>query len=322
MRALRFLYFKRSFVIVRKALADPDAQVREAALVAIGGLHFPHAFNPLARIYRESNDPRVRGAALQSIGKIQTVEAGEFLVMVLRQETGDAARGRVRRARADGQRRRDADPAPAPRDRDQPAGPRHARRAAAPALMGARRKRPIVGISGLFLFICMFVPAVRGCGHEPIVPIAIPPVIPPYLLGLGFGLAGMLAGSRSNLKGAAIYLRVVMLLFLVECMIAVVEEPQFGLVVVIAPILMLVILGLRETTDRRLGGAATVCGLASAIWFGLFCGGEDALIGVWVSLFSSIALAISGIAWLADPGEDPPDNEADLPRATVISSGE
>jgi len=87
-RALRYLYFKRSFVIVRKALADADAQVREAALVAIGGLHFPHAFNPLARIYRESNDPRVRTAALQSIGKIQTVEAGEFLVMVLRQEAG------------------------------------------------------------------------------------------------------------------------------------------------------------------------------------------------------------------------------------------
>jgi tetratricopeptide (TPR) repeat protein len=88
-RALRFLFFKRSFVIVRKALGDPDAQVREAALVAINGLHFPHAFNPLARIYRESTDPRVRAAALQSIGKIQTVEAGEFLVMVLRQEAGN-----------------------------------------------------------------------------------------------------------------------------------------------------------------------------------------------------------------------------------------
>jgi HEAT repeat protein len=88
-KALRFLYFKRSFVIVRKALADSDAQVREAALTAIGGLHFPHAFNPLARIYRESNNPHVRVASLQSIGKIQTVEAGEFLVMVLRQETGD-----------------------------------------------------------------------------------------------------------------------------------------------------------------------------------------------------------------------------------------
>jgi hypothetical protein len=88
-KALRFLYFKRSFVIVRKALADSDAQVREAALTAIGGLHFPHAFNPLARIYRESADPRVRKAALASIGKIQTVEAGEFLVMVLRQEAGE-----------------------------------------------------------------------------------------------------------------------------------------------------------------------------------------------------------------------------------------
>jgi tetratricopeptide (TPR) repeat protein len=87
-RALRYLYFKRSFVIVRRALTDADAQVREAALVAIAGLHFPHAFNPLARIYRETSDPRVRAAALQSIGKIQTVEAGEFLVMVLRQETG------------------------------------------------------------------------------------------------------------------------------------------------------------------------------------------------------------------------------------------
>jgi hypothetical protein len=87
-RALRFLFFKRSFVIVRKALADPDSQVREAAIVAIEGLHFPHAFNPLARIYRESADLRVRASALKSIGKIQTVEAGEFLVMVLRQESG------------------------------------------------------------------------------------------------------------------------------------------------------------------------------------------------------------------------------------------
>jgi hypothetical protein len=90
-RALRFLYFKRSFVIVRKALGDADPQVREAALVAIAGLHFPHAFNPLARIYREATEPRVRTAALESIGKIQTVEAGEFLVMVLRQEGGALA---------------------------------------------------------------------------------------------------------------------------------------------------------------------------------------------------------------------------------------
>lgn len=87
--ALKFLYFKRSFVIIRKALQDPHSGVREAAIRALGGLHFPHAFNPLANIYRESSDPKVHAAALESIGKIQTIEAGEFLIMVLRQEEGD-----------------------------------------------------------------------------------------------------------------------------------------------------------------------------------------------------------------------------------------
>ena len=87
-RALRFLYFKRAFVIVRQALKDPDAGVREAAIEALGGLHFPHAFEPLSRIFGESEDPRVTAAALESIGKIQSIEAGEFLIMVLRQEEG------------------------------------------------------------------------------------------------------------------------------------------------------------------------------------------------------------------------------------------
>jgi len=88
-RALRFLFFKRSFVLVRRGLADPDQTVRDAAVEALRGLHFPHAFNPLARIFREADDRRVQATALESIGKIQSVEAGEFLLMVLRQEDGE-----------------------------------------------------------------------------------------------------------------------------------------------------------------------------------------------------------------------------------------
>ena len=88
-RALRFLFFKRSFVLIRRGLADPDPIVRDAAIEALRGLHFPHAFNPLARIYREADDARVQSTALESIGKIQSVEAGEFLLMVLRQEEGE-----------------------------------------------------------------------------------------------------------------------------------------------------------------------------------------------------------------------------------------
>jgi HEAT repeat protein len=87
-KALRYLYFKRSFVLVRKALVDSDEAVRAAAVVAIGGLHFPHAFNPLARLFRESTDTRVQRACLESIGKIASIEAAEFLVGVLRQSEG------------------------------------------------------------------------------------------------------------------------------------------------------------------------------------------------------------------------------------------
>lgn len=87
-RALRFLFFKRSFALIGRALEDVDGGVREAAIEALRGLHFPHAFNPLARIYRESNDARVQAVALESIGKIGTIEAGEMLLMVLRQEEG------------------------------------------------------------------------------------------------------------------------------------------------------------------------------------------------------------------------------------------
>ncbi|HUS68905.1 MAG TPA: HEAT repeat domain-containing protein [Kofleriaceae bacterium] len=95
-RALRFLFFKRSFVLIRRGLTDPEPSVRDAAIEALRGLHFPHAFNPLARIFRETDDPRVQATALESIGKIQSVEAGEFLLMVLRQEEGELREGAKR----------------------------------------------------------------------------------------------------------------------------------------------------------------------------------------------------------------------------------
>jgi hypothetical protein len=38
------------------------------------GLHFPRAFNPLARIYRESNDPCVRSTALPILRQHHEIE--------------------------------------------------------------------------------------------------------------------------------------------------------------------------------------------------------------------------------------------------------
>jgi HEAT repeat protein len=98
-RALRNMHFKRSFGLIMRALADPDGSVREFAVEALRSLHFPHAFHPLARIYREHPDERVKAVALESVGRIGSIEAGELLVGVVRHEQG-ALRDVARRALA------------------------------------------------------------------------------------------------------------------------------------------------------------------------------------------------------------------------------
>jgi tetratricopeptide (TPR) repeat protein len=96
MRALRHLYFKRTFNMINRGLRDEAPAVRQAALEAMTALHFPHAFDPLTRIFREHDDPRVKEVALESIGRIASLEAGEFLVEVLRYEP-EPLRGVARR---------------------------------------------------------------------------------------------------------------------------------------------------------------------------------------------------------------------------------
>jgi hypothetical protein len=86
MRALKHLYFKRTFQLINKGLRDESRKVREGALEAMTALHFPHAFDPLTRIFREHDEAKVKEVALRSIGRIASLEAGEFLVEVLRYE--------------------------------------------------------------------------------------------------------------------------------------------------------------------------------------------------------------------------------------------
>jgi len=86
MRALKHLYFKRTFALIARGLRDDSKEVREASLEAVAALHFPHAFDPLTRIYREHEDLRVKTTALESLGAIASLEAGEFLIEVLRYE--------------------------------------------------------------------------------------------------------------------------------------------------------------------------------------------------------------------------------------------
>ncbi len=79
---------RRSFGIVRRTLVDSDATVRKEALQSVRALCFRDALPALARLYREATDPEVRQAALESIGKIDTLDAGLFLLDLARQDAG------------------------------------------------------------------------------------------------------------------------------------------------------------------------------------------------------------------------------------------
>jgi tetratricopeptide (TPR) repeat protein len=87
MLALSACWFKRTFITLRQGLTDPEPTVVEAASRAIEELHFPHGFDPLARIYRESGSPAARASALRAIAKIDSVEAAEMILGVIEHES-------------------------------------------------------------------------------------------------------------------------------------------------------------------------------------------------------------------------------------------
>ena len=86
MRALRNNYYKRTFPLLWRGFRDDTPEVRDAAIDALETLHFAHAFDPLTRIFRDHPDQRVKETALTCIGRIGSLEAGVFLIDVLRYE--------------------------------------------------------------------------------------------------------------------------------------------------------------------------------------------------------------------------------------------
>jgi HEAT repeat protein len=82
-KALSRYYYKRTFVTLEKAIADPDASVVQEAVSALDRLRFDHAFEPLARIYRTAAASEARLAALRSIAHIDAQEAAELVIGVL-----------------------------------------------------------------------------------------------------------------------------------------------------------------------------------------------------------------------------------------------
>ncbi|HLM73989.1 MAG TPA: HEAT repeat domain-containing protein [Polyangiaceae bacterium] len=93
-RALARFPYKRTFITLREALSDADPTVVHQASKSLEELRFPHAFDPLSRIYREASSKEVRSSAIRALAKIDTFEAAEMLLSIIQHD------GREERAAA------------------------------------------------------------------------------------------------------------------------------------------------------------------------------------------------------------------------------
>ncbi len=86
-RAVGAFRFKRSFALLGKMLRSDSSPLRSAAEGAMSGLFFPHAQDRLREIFEARDLPSpetTRSAAVRAIGRVNSVEAVEFICERLR----------------------------------------------------------------------------------------------------------------------------------------------------------------------------------------------------------------------------------------------
>jgi hypothetical protein len=179
-----------------------------------------------------------------------------------------------------------------------------------PSISG-RRHRRLTGLSGSLLFACMFLPAIEGC-REPVMPYEVPAILPPYLYGLVFALIAMSPTRRAIQLGYAA-LRVLGALVVVGSVVLIVVLPPVGITELIIGTL-LVLPATATSKEARVAMNGIEVGVVCVLWFGFLATFDDALIGVPLSLASSIGLLAGCIAWRHELGCRP---AIDMPRAVA-----
>ncbi|MGE5185859.1 MAG: hypothetical protein ACM31C_27570 [Acidobacteriota bacterium] len=172
--------------------------------------------------------------------------------------------------------------------------------------LGRRRHRRLTAPSGLLLFLCVFLPLVRGCDDRtPIYPVELPMFLPPYIFGLAFAGAAMAVTAR-GLRRAIGVVRALAVVSLAASALIFAMRPLLGIAAVIASALMLAAIGWNGQSERRLAAGAVLLGVAGTLWFGLCSTSADALSGVYAALVASIGLLAGGLVWLVEATHAPP----------------
>lgn len=178
---------------------------------------------------------------------------------------------------------------------------------------GLRRHRPLTGTAGILLFVCMFLPAMKGCSSSPVLPLDVPPFLPPYLYGLVFAMVALTRTRRGLIVGTMM-LRALATIVGFAGFIVFLIAPSVGIVELSVGLALVATIGTTGVSEHRIAATAIVMGAVCTAWFGLWSMTADALIGVHLSLASSTALLVGGCVWLVELWMRPP---AVVPAAIV-----
>jgi len=170
-----------------------------------------------------------------------------------------------------------------------------------------------MGTAGILLFVCMFLPAMRGCGSAPVLPLDVPPFMPPYLFGLVFAVIALTRSSRALIAGV-VAVRLLATLVAFAGFVVFLVAPSVGIVELTVGLVLLSAIGLSGISELRFAGTVTLIGALCTMWFGLWTASTDALYGVHLSLASSIGLLVGGSVWLVEVALQP---AAVVPRAVL-----
>jgi hypothetical protein len=164
--------------------------------------------------------------------------------------------------------------------------------------LGRRRHRRITGPSGLLLFVCLFLPAVKGC-DETVYPLSMPMFWHPYVYGLAFALAAAGVTVR-HLRYSVLALRVLAWLTIIGGAFLVTVAGSIGIAELIIGACLLASIGRSGCSERRVAVTAITASTFSLLWFGLWVATPDALVGVYLAAFASVGVLAGGLLWLGE----------------------
>src|SRR5690606_23799081 len=125
------------------------------------------------------------------------------------------------------------------------------------------------------------------------------PFLPPYLFGLVFAFVA-LARSQQGLALGILALRALASIVAFAGFVVFLVAPSVGIVELTVGLALLAAIGSTGISQRRIALTAIVIGAVCTLWFAMWSTSDDALLGVYCSLASSIGLLLGGSLWLCE----------------------